>query len=700
VSQDLPDERSTAQRAGLPAELSEFLLELGLAVQRCGLYPGGHPSVDAAVRLLAQRIARLLVDRELLSLGVARRQLVVEGVATESSHPVLRALAERLHRHRVGAVVFRRGLPPAELVSALHAVAEDPDRTGEPIGLMPLDRFSVWPHVRFHALTYEQLQLALEEQELDEAADAEALAQGTTATHLWLGLARAALAKGEQWEDVEEELVDVDPVEVARAINEHSVVRAYDSVIVGFLLQLAEELKKDGGSASTVRRRVSQVVNQLDPETVDRLLEMGGDEQQRARFLHGAVRALRPDAVLELLRSAARTEGQTISTSMLRMLRKLSSLAVVHRGPVSEEAETQVREQMHELLANWSLYDPNPDAYTRVLEQVSRTGIEDDPSTPAEHAPEPDRIVKMGLEMATPGTPFRRAIGTLLASGQLRELYAILARVQPPNAALIAAWEQIQQSDQVRRVLTTDPIDFEALDPVLERLPVSTVLLLLLDRLSESKSRATRMGAFRRLAAQGEALMPFAIERLRDERWYVLRNMLALLNEVGSWPKHFTALPYAVHPHATVRREALQLATRMSSEREQAIVLALGDPDERALRIGINAARDGGLPAPAVPVVLNRLADVDLSQSIVVPLVRLLARHDRPDVLELLLSLVLTPRRTFLRQKLLPRSPAMLAALTSLATMGSEDARARHALELARRSSDPAVRAAVETRSE
>lgn len=691
----MQDATSATPRVGLPAELSEFLLELGLAVQRCGLYPGGHPSVDSAVTALTRRMQPLMSQREMISLGVARRQLVVEGVATEASHPVLRALAERLHRHRVGAVVFRRGVQPSEMIEALHAVAEDPDRTGEPIGLMPLERFTQWPHVRFHALTYEQLQLALEEVEGDEEpVDEEALGQGTTATQLWLGLARAALAKGEAWAEVD--VKDADPVEVAQAINEHPAASAYDQVIVGFMLQLAEELKKDGGSTATVRRRVSQVVNRLDPETVERLLEMGGDVPQRARFLHGAVRGLRPDAVLELLRAAARTEGQSISTSMLRMLRKLSAVAEVRRGPASKEADAQVRDQMHELLVNWSLFDPNPGAYTQVLERVSRTGVEDDPSTTAEHAPEPERIVKMGLEMATPGTPFRRAVETLLNGGRLGELYELLRGVESPNVAQDAVWEQILKSDQLRLLLTTDPIDFETLDPILQRLPESTVILLLLDRLSESTSRATRMGAFRRLASRGQPVTPFAAERLYDERWYVLRNMLALLNEIGSWPAGFSALLYARHTHATVRREALQLATRLSNEREQAIELALADADERAMRIGVNAARDRGLPATAVRTVLERLADPYLSSDIAIALVRLLARHNRPDVLDALLSLVMTGRRTFFRRpRLLPPSPEMVAALTSLASLGADDGRVRDALELARKSSDPAVRAAV-----
>ncbi|HEX6308033.1 MAG TPA: hypothetical protein VFZ69_07590, partial [Longimicrobiales bacterium] len=285
---------STTQPEGLSQELNELLLELGLTLQRYALYPGGHPSVDAAVAALTRRLDLLLLEREALSLGVARRQLVVEGVATEASHPVLRSVAERLHRHRVGVVSFRRGLVAAELSSALRAVAEDPDRTGDALGLRPRDAGAAWPHVRFHPLTYEQLQLAAEET-AEEERDQALQARGTAAAELWVGLARAALAK-ESWREEER---DADPAQVAAAINEHHGVQAYDQVIVGFLLQLADELRREGGgNVQLVRRRVSQVIRRLDAPTLDRLLEMGGDVAQRTRFLHHATQALSPEAVL------------------------------------------------------------------------------------------------------------------------------------------------------------------------------------------------------------------------------------------------------------------------------------------------------------------------------------------------------------------------------------------------------------------
>jgi len=55
-----------------------------------------HPSLAAAVTGLTRRARRLLDERTTLVFGVARRQLIIDGVATDPDQPVLRRLAEGL----------------------------------------------------------------------------------------------------------------------------------------------------------------------------------------------------------------------------------------------------------------------------------------------------------------------------------------------------------------------------------------------------------------------------------------------------------------------------------------------------------------------------------------------------------------------------------------------------------------------------
>src|SRR5690349_22576365 len=94
----------SSERATLSRALADFLVELSIALHKHAMYPQGHPSLQPAAAALTRRAELLLEDRATLSLGVARHQLVNNGVATDPKHPLLGELAARLHRHHLGAV--------------------------------------------------------------------------------------------------------------------------------------------------------------------------------------------------------------------------------------------------------------------------------------------------------------------------------------------------------------------------------------------------------------------------------------------------------------------------------------------------------------------------------------------------------------------------------------------------------------------
>src|SRR5687768_15240883 len=118
-------------RSALARELADFLVELSIALHKHAVYPPSHPLLATAVQRVERRAARLLQERPTISLGVARRQLVIEGVATDAANPLLRDLAQRLHDHHLGAIRFARGMASAELGEALATLASDAKRTSQ-----------------------------------------------------------------------------------------------------------------------------------------------------------------------------------------------------------------------------------------------------------------------------------------------------------------------------------------------------------------------------------------------------------------------------------------------------------------------------------------------------------------------------------------------------------------------------------------
>jgi len=173
----------------LSRELADFLVELSIAMHKHAIYPPGHPLLEGAVDAVARKIWSLLVDRPALAIGVARRQLVIEGVATDPNHPLLQELAQKLHRHHLGALKCTRGVERSEIAEVLATLAMDAGRMERPLGLMTDELAGKWNHVRLYALTYDRLELLD-----DDSPKQENKMSLGRAAQLWVGLARAALA--------------------------------------------------------------------------------------------------------------------------------------------------------------------------------------------------------------------------------------------------------------------------------------------------------------------------------------------------------------------------------------------------------------------------------------------------------------------------------------------------------------------------
>jgi hypothetical protein len=677
-----PEPASTATQ-----ELNEFLLEFSITLNRHAVYPDSHPSLSGSAQSVIDRLDVLLRERSTVSIGVARRQLIIEGVATDENHPVLRSVAERLHRQHIGAITFSRGASVDELRAVLRLLTVEAEQEDTPLGLGDPARLKAWERIRLYALTYGDLELV----EGEEGDGGGSGSGDTTASQLWLGLARAAIAQ----EDSESVTAATDSAAIAEAINEHEAAPAYDQVIVGYMLQLATQLREAGpDSAKSVRSRMSNLITRLDGRTLKRLVEMGGDIGQRERFVLDTADTLSTDAVLDVLKAAADSSEQTISNSMLRMLTKLSANA--GPGMRGEASDGAVRDQVRELIQGWSLLDPNPDAYTQALENLARMP-KGSGGSDTEYPAEPLRLVQMSLEIDVVGVPFWRAVQTLLMDGRLPEVITLLDNAPEGSGAAEALWERLTSHDMVRVLFTTDPVDFPTLDRLLQRLPEPGVASVLLDRISESESRTTRMGMFQRITARGTFIIPQIIARLTDHRWYVLRNMLAMLNEIGFYPAGFSALDYAKHEHPNVRREALQLATLSGEQREEAMCIAFSDDDERTVRVATRAARND-FPLETVPFALKVL-EKEFSEELHLQVLRILRGIRTDEVLDTMLSLAVSRKTILGNPKLAPKSPEMLSALTTLAQTWSQHPRAIPVLARARASRDDEIMSAIGARA-
>lgn len=684
----------SGESAALSRDLADFLIELSIALHKNAIYPSGHPLLAGAVDALVLRLVRLLQDRATLSLGVARQQLVIEGVVTAASNSLLRDLAQRLHRHHLGAVKFLRGIARDEVADLLKTIAADAERSVTPLGLRAPEELRRWAHIRAFPLTYDQLELAGERASEDAAGGGGHGEAGARAAQLWVGLARAAMF-AESAASTTGEVPSTDPVVVAKAIDEHRREVAYDQVIVGYLLQIAEELKRKGGAESlALQKRISTMVSSLNPATLRRLLEMGGDLSQRRRFMLDAAQGMAVDAVMELVQAAADTSQQTISHSLVRLLTKLATHA--EQGAVAElraGAESELREHVQRLIGDWTLDDPNPGNYRVVLDHMAKAAPLFATTEPSSNGPEPERIIQMSLELDSLGEPVTRAVDAMIRRGDLLRLFTLVSNAPERSRTAAAMWRQLASPEQLRTALREVPIDFTLVDQLVPRLKLAAADPLL-DALEASPSRAIRRKLLDLLGQLGPEAATVIAARLPDERWFIVRNMLMLLADLGAQNVEL-GTSYARHADGRVRREAIRILVGAPATREGAICAGLDDTDERVVRVALQAA-SGRCPLSAVAILQRRLTEGTLDAELSSHAIAVIASVRTTEVLEWLMERAAgSSRRLFGRPRLAPKSPIMLAALNGLATHWARGRGVGAVLALALGSTDVEIRNTV-----
>jgi hypothetical protein len=282
-----------------------------------------------------------------------------------------------------------------------------------------------------------------------------------------------------------------------------------------------------------------------------------------------------------------------------------------------------------------------------------------------------------------------------MVSGEgLSRLLELLAGAPEGAQAAREIRDQTFTAAAVTRLLAEPQPDFGLLDRLL---PVvgEAAAGPLLDALATADVRAVRRALLDRLGKMGQAIVPAILPRLADPRWYVVRNLLALLDDQPELPATFSPSTFRGHVDPRVRRQALKLELRHPAEREQALLVALSDQDQQTLNLALMAAQTN-CPPSAVPLLLARARDEALPTEYRVLAIKALGRSRAPEALLVLVDLTDGGRTLLGRAKLPSKSPELLAALAALAAGWGTDDRATAVLARAAQSADADVRAATD----
>ena len=691
IEREVAGEASNTAGESLSRELTAFLVEFSVSLHKHAIYPSGHPSLEPAAARVTDIAGRLLQSRSTLAFGVARHQLIIDGVATDPNQPVLRRLAETLHRRQLGAMSIMPGVQPHEIYAAFRFLSEEPAAAVS--GDTPRVNLPEWTNLRFHPLTLERLQIVEGEDVPENDAENElARRRG----QLWIGLANAAMAS--ETAVLEASDTAPDPDDVAKAIDGHPGTAAYDQVIVGYLVQIAEELKNSpSADHGSLRRRTARLIRSLNPDTLQRLVTMGGNTTQRRTFVMGATTGMAMDSVVKIVKAAAEASGQTISHGLMRMLSKLGDHAERGRESKGPDVEIELREQVDNLLTGWTLDDPAPVSYARALLHLATTVAA--PDAPAEDRSEydvnPMHVVQTALEVGGSGALIERAIDRALEAGHLHSLHTLLTFL-PPGSTEAADLLRTKLSGPLAMasLVAREPVDLKLLDVLFPGV-TSEGYDVLLEALTTTNNRGTRRKLLERLSQTDLDVVPLIVRRLDDERWYVQRNLLLLLERLKRLPAGFSTSRWTQHADPRVRYHGFSLQLTIPEQREAALRAALGDGDEKITRLALAACQDR-CPRSVLTFVASLAKNAQATQDLRILAVSVLADSRDRYALEAMLPLVRGGTNWLGRPKLAPRTPVVLAVLRALSGAWSTDTEAAQMLALARNSSDPELRQAAE----
>lgn len=107
----------------------------------------------------------------------------------------------------------------------------------------------------------------------------------------------------------------------------------------------------------------------------------------------------------------------------------------------------------------------------------------------------------------------------------------------------------------------------------------------LVQRLCVAESLSERKSIAIALTRAGEAAIPAIVPMLKDERWYVVRNMVTILGEIHSPEAVKTLKITAHHPEAKVRKEVVKSLAKIAPQAgEHTLIAMLDDLDRDVVR--------------------------------------------------------------------------------------------------------------------
>jgi HEAT repeats len=701
------------------SQASDFVRALALAWKNLAAYPRGHPALAVALEQAQLRLDELRGPAGQVIFGIASDCLVYGKEKIQSEHA--RKFAYALYTNRVSILQFDFGTDARELETFLQllGVSNAREALWEDLAAEGVIRIHLTP------VDYSGVKIT------DTLDDVELPREKKKS--LWDEILGALLAErelgGERARAIDSEIKSVDDLSalIAKTLGAASNEEAEFDPNATFGVKFTARVPQTADTPASIMTRVGGVIRlYLAGSTgtrrqlaVQQLAHLIGtlSEPMRGIVLRSALEALVADEssgglVRDLTMSLSRDEvlealrqldDRSFAGHAVRLLNTLAGempAANIAAGPV------EIDRELIAIFGEEDIDRFNPEDHQALLEQTSLrfpnlstsrsiADLGDLVETVADDAVM-RQLVDTAFELiwkrGASDVLFARiesAFHSDIANGQFGQAHVIIDRLRELGDSGSPSLARLASPAIINELLATvakEPGRVGEMHSVIQALGMAASRAVLV-ALTEENNRSRRRRLFDFAVSLGPAIVPDMPEFLRDERWFVVRNMIMLLRAVNDRTLMPEIRRCAYSPDLRVRLEAIKTLLAFDTAVPTTLLdRAINDPDPKLAETAISLVGSYGIKEGVDPL-LKILAKRDVFASrtqIRVRAIKALGELAQPEALERMKHLFV---ETYLPWPALPERRA------AFETLASYPAEARQPfVEKGLKSRDPIVR--------
>jgi hypothetical protein len=534
-----------------PKAIATLIVELNIARRNCRAYPKGHPVVAASLAKVLRIYEELLSKHEELILGVTSDALMVEGVVLEKSNLVFQDFSRVLFERGIGALLFHSGLTIEELNNFTIILGLKREQIHEHGGIE-----QVWAKAKIAAMTIRPIRYDLFLTKDDRSVSSDSTNEAHV--NLWDRFARELTLGDLSHGSSSSECLDPDVLAeilnkqfASGSINETELRGAITDFLVSDHSDSSSETLSDHPY-----EKLASFISNLVPELRRQLIDssLTGKSRSQHANVERILSNLSDSAVLETLEDI-NTNRLSVSPVVLGLLQRLGQNGTSPQKSTEETVEDDdLSRKMKAIFREHASEDPVPDNYRKKLDHIitsdqiaiqNREDVSELLNTLENQSVETSigqilmNLIREGVE-----TPEERDImltnlndmfSFYLQTGNYGKLLTMIDQMNDgtfPVEIQYRLRDEYGRREYLEEILTGLTVwgksRYDDIRSLIKKFGGQFVEAIL-DRLSEEQNMSVRRFYIDCLIEMGPVTRVPIINRLYDNRWYFLRNLLIIL---------------------------------------------------------------------------------------------------------------------------------------------------------------------------